>query len=123
MVAGSALAASRRVSPARRTSDIVRTRFGPRMVAYGPVAIAEMVGLDIVEAILQQLQEASGDRFATLAGLAEGGREEAGHQDARWYFSYDETAVAALQAERDARYQRIIDAARRPEQRSPRPRG
>jgi 3-hydroxybutyryl-CoA dehydrogenase len=95
---------------------VVRTTFGPRLAAYGPFAIADMAGLDIFEAILQQLQEAFGDRFATPAGLAEKVADrQLGTKTLGGYFSYDEAAVAALQAERDATYQRIIDAARRPE--------
>ncbi len=95
---------------------VVRTTFGPRLAAYGPFAIADMAGLDIFEAILQQLQEAFGDRFATPAGLAEKVVErQLGTKTLGGYFSYDEAAVAALQAERDETYQRIIDAARRPE--------
>ena len=95
---------------------VVRTTFGPRLAAYGPFAIADMAGLDIFAAILQQLQEAFGDRFATPAGLAEKVAEgQLGTKTLGGYFSYDEAAAAALQAERDAAYQRIIDAARRPE--------
>ena len=75
-----------------------------------------MAGLDVFEAILQQLQEAFGGRFATPAGLAERVAEkQLGTKTLGGYFAYDEAAVAALQAERDATYQRIIDAARRPE--------
>jgi len=95
---------------------IVRTTFGPRLAAYGPFAIADMAGLDIFEAILKQLQEAFGDRFAAPVGLAQKVAEQKlGTKTLGGYFSYDEAEVAALQAERDATYQRIIDAARRPE--------
>jgi len=93
--------------------QVVRTTFGPRLAAYGPFTIADMAGLDIFQAILEQLQEAFGDRFATPAGLAEKVAErKLGTKTLGGYFSYDEAAVAALQAERDATYQRIIDAAR-----------
>lgn len=93
---------------------IVRTTFGPRLAAYGPFAIADMAGLDIFEAILEQLQDAFGDRFATPAALADKVAEKRlGTKTLGGYFSYDEATVAALQAERDATYQRIIDAARR----------
>ena len=92
---------------------VVRTTFGPRLAAYGPFAIADMAGLDVFEAILRQLQQAFGDRFATPAGLAEKVAEKKlGTKTLGGYFSYDEAAVAALQADRDATYQRIIDAAR-----------
>jgi len=94
---------------------VVRTTFGPRLAAYGPFAIADMAGLDVFQAILQQLESAFGDRFATPAGLAEKVAErKLGTKTYGGYFSYDQAAVAALQAERDATYQRIIDAARRP---------
>jgi 3-hydroxybutyryl-CoA dehydrogenase len=94
---------------------VVRTTFGPRLAAYGPFAIADMAGLDIFEAILHQLQDAFGDRFATPAGLAEKvADKQLGTKTHQGYYTYDEAAVAALQAERDATYQRIIDAARRP---------
>ena len=95
---------------------VVRTTFGPRLAAFGPFAIADMAGLDIFEAILHQLQEAFGDRFATPSGLADKVAEgKLGTKTLDGYFSYDEAAVAALQTERDATYQRIIDAAQRPE--------
>jgi 3-hydroxybutyryl-CoA dehydrogenase len=94
---------------------VVRTTFGPRLAAYGPFAIADMAGLDVFQAILQQLQEAFGDRFATPPGLTEKVAEEKlGTKTFGGYFSYDEEEVAALHAERDTAYQRIIDAARRP---------
>lgn len=94
---------------------VVRTTFGPRLAAYGPFEIADMAGLDIFEAILRQLQEAFGDRFAPPAGLADKVAERTlGTKTRHGYYSYDDAAVAALQAERDATYQRIIDAARRP---------
>jgi 3-hydroxybutyryl-CoA dehydrogenase len=93
---------------------VVRTTFGPRLAAYGPFAIADMAGLDIFEAILQQLQDAFGDRFAPPPGLAEKVADKnLGTKTLCGYFTYDEATVAALQAERDATYQRIIDAARR----------
>jgi 3-hydroxybutyryl-CoA dehydrogenase len=93
---------------------VVRTTFGPRLAAYGPFAIADMAGLDVFEAILQQLQDAFGDRFATPPGLAEKVAEKnLGTKTLGGYFSYDEATVAALQAERDDTYRRIIDAARR----------
>ena len=93
---------------------VVRTTFGPRLAAYGPFAIADMAGLDVFEAILQQLKDAFGDRFATPPGLAEKVADNnLGTKTLGGYFTYDEATVAALQAERDATYQRIIDAARR----------
>jgi 3-hydroxybutyryl-CoA dehydrogenase len=96
---------------------VVRTTFGPRLAAYGPFAIADMAGLDIFESILQQLQEAFGDRFATPPGLAERVAENRlGTKTLGGYFSYDEADVAARQTERDAAYQRIIDAARHTDQ-------
>jgi 3-hydroxybutyryl-CoA dehydrogenase len=95
---------------------VVRTTFGPRLAAYGPFAIADMAGLDIFEAILQQLREAFGDRFAAPVGLTQKVAEKKlGTKTLGGYFTYDEAEVAALQAERDATYQRIIDAARRPD--------
>lgn len=93
---------------------VVRTTFGARLAAYGPFAVADMAGLDIFQAILQQLQAAFGDRFETPTSLAEKvAGQKLGTKTLEGYFSYDEAEVAALQAERDARYQRIIDAARR----------
>lgn len=83
MVAGLVLAASRRVSPAQRTStDIVRTMFGPRLVAYGPVGIADMR----VSTSSRRSCSSHRRRSVTasrLPRLGRGGREEAGHQDAR----------------------------------------
>jgi 3-hydroxybutyryl-CoA dehydrogenase len=93
--------------------QVVRTTFGPRLAAYGPFAIADMAGLDIFEAILHSLRAAFGDRFTTPAGLADRvAAQQLGTKTRGGYFSYDEAAVAELQAERDSKYERIIAAAR-----------
>jgi len=50
---------------------IARTTFGFRLPAYGPLAVADMAGLDVYESILHELERGFGARFAVPERVAE----------------------------------------------------
>src|SRR5690606_22453524 len=63
--------------PAHDVDEVVRTSFAPRLAALGPLANADLGGLDTYLAIFETLREAHGERFSPpeiLSDLVAAGR-------------------------------------------------
>jgi 3-hydroxybutyryl-CoA dehydrogenase len=91
--------------------EIVRWSFAARLAALGPLANADLGGLDTYLAIFDVLRRAHGDRFAApvvLADLVSGGR--LGTKSGAGIF--DHTPESALAELRDDRLDRVLGAMR-----------
>ena len=96
----------------RAVDEIVRTSFAPRLAALGPLANADLGGLDTYEAVLRTLARAHGDRFAPPELLAELVRSgQLGVKSGSGLFSYRGDDAGEAAALRDWRLARVIDAA------------
>lgn len=91
--------------------DIVRTSFAPRLAALGPLANADLGGLDTYLAIFETLRGAYGERFAPPALLVEhvahgrlGAKTGSGISD------YMPSEAQALRDLRDVRLSRVLNA-------------
>ena len=97
--------------PARDVDEIVRTSFAPRLAALGPLANADLGGLDTYLAIFEVLCAAHGERFAPPDVLAE--LVSVGHlglKSGSGVTEYSAEELQALAQIRDARLSRIIAA-------------
>ena len=98
--------------PPSDVDEVVRTSFAPRLAALGPLANADLGGLDTYLAIFEVLRTAHGERFsppALLSQLVGDGR--LGVKNGAGVFEYTPSSAAALAELRDARLSRIISAA------------
>lgn len=89
----------------RQIDEVVRSCFGFRLPFFGPFQIADMAGLDIYEAVLEQHERGFGERFqvpAAVRRLVREGRRgaTAGHG----FYDYGPGASDRLLIERDRRY-------------------
>lgn len=92
--------------------EVVRTSFAPRLAALGPLANADLGGLDTYQAVLESLAETHGERFAPpalLDDLVRSGRR--GVKSGSGLFSYREGEGQRAGEERDRRLARVIRAA------------
>ncbi len=99
--------------PAVDVDEIVRTSFAPRLAALGPLANADLGGLDTYLAIFETLQRAHGERFApprVLRELVEAGRF--GTKSTGGVYDYTLADARALTSLRDRRLSRVIAAVR-----------
>ena len=93
--------------------EVVRTSFAPRLAALGPLANADLGGLDTYLSIFETLQGVFGERFAppqSLVDAVAAGR--LGTKTLAGFDDYDEDSAAALAAERDRRLSAVIAAVR-----------
>lgn len=95
--------------------EVVRTSFAPRLAALGPLANADLGGLDTYLSIFETLQGAFGDRFAPpeslVAAVADG---RLGTKTLAGFAHYDEESARSLAAERDRRLTAVISALKSP---------
>lgn len=97
--------------PPSDVDEIVRTSFAPRLAALGPLANADLGGLDTYLSIFEVLSAAHGERFAApeiLGDLVAEGRF--GTKTGAGISSYTTAQVDALVALRDTRLSRVIRA-------------
>nr|WP_281356946.1 3-hydroxyacyl-CoA dehydrogenase family protein [Fodinicola acaciae] len=90
---------------------VVRKTFGFRLGAFGPLAIADMAGLDVYAAILDSLRSAYGERFALpekLRDLIAEGR--LGTKSGAGLRRYPEEELRAMLSRRDETYRRLLAA-------------
>jgi 3-hydroxybutyryl-CoA dehydrogenase len=83
--------------------EVVRSCFGFRLPFFGPFQIADMAGLDVYRAVLEQHRDGLGERFyvpETLERLVDSG--DTGTASGAGYYAYADPE--ALQSERDRRY-------------------
>lgn len=91
-------------SPAE-LDEVVRSCFGFRLPYFGPFQIADMAGLDVYEAVLEQHEQAFGSRFEVPEAVRRLVREGRRGTAARaGFYDYDADAADALLVERDRRY-------------------
>lgn len=91
--------------------EVVRTSFAPRLAALGPLANADLGGLDTYLSIFETLQGVFGERFAppqSLVDAVAAGR--LGTKTLAGFDEYDALSAAALAAERDRRLGAVIAA-------------
>jgi len=85
--------------------EVVRSCFGFRLPFFGPFQIADMAGLDVYRAVLEQHRRDLGERFFVpdrLAELADRGR--IGTSAGAGLYSYGDGEPERLLTERDERY-------------------
>jgi 3-hydroxybutyryl-CoA dehydrogenase len=87
----------------REIDEVVRSCFGFRLPFFGPFQIADMAGLDVYRAVLEQHRDGLGERFYVpeqLERLVDGG--DTGTASGNGYYAYSDPE--SLQSERDRRY-------------------
>ena len=86
--------------------EVVRSCFGFRLPYFGPFQIADMAGIDVYEAVLEQHEQAFGPRFQVpdmVRRMVRDGRR--GTAARAGFYDYDDAAAADdLLVERDVRY-------------------
>lgn len=85
--------------------EVTRSSFGFRLPFFGPFQIADMAGLDVYSAVLEQHRDNLGERFfvpETMRELVE--RGSTGTSAGAGFYSYDEGEPERLLSERDERY-------------------
>ncbi len=90
--------------------EVARSTFGFRLPFFGPFQIADMAGLDVYSAVLQQHRDAFGERFfvpETMRDLV--ARDSTGTSAGAGFYSYDEGEPERVQNERDQRYAALAE--------------
>jgi 3-hydroxybutyryl-CoA dehydrogenase len=100
-------------SPAE-IDTVVKSTFGFRLPAFGPFEIADMAGLDVFAAVLDNLRNAYGDRFSTPSSLLKLVEEGAtGVAAGKGFYSYAPAEREAFVHNRDAAYRAVLAAVAR----------
>jgi 3-hydroxybutyryl-CoA dehydrogenase len=89
----------------RDIDEVVRSCFGFRLPFFGPFQIADMAGLDVYEAVVEQHEQGFGERFRvpdTLRRLVREGR--CGTAAGGGFYDYEPGASERLLVERDTLY-------------------
>jgi 3-hydroxybutyryl-CoA dehydrogenase len=90
--------------------QVVRSTFGFRLPFFGPFQIADMAGLDVYSAVLEQHRDAYGERFfvpETLRALVKQG--STGTSAGAGFYTYSEGEPERLLNERDERYAALAE--------------
>jgi 3-hydroxybutyryl-CoA dehydrogenase len=89
----------------REIDEVVRSCFGFRLPFFGPFQIADMAGLDVYQAVLEQHRQAFGDRFLVPDMLREQVRQgRRGTSAGGGFYDYPGGASSDILVERDSRY-------------------
>jgi 3-hydroxybutyryl-CoA dehydrogenase len=94
--------------------EVVRSSFGFRLPFFGPFQIADMAGLDVYEAVVEQHEQCFGERFRvpdSLRSLTREGR--LGTSSGAGYYGYDPGASDRVLVERDRRYAALSELLQR----------
>jgi 3-hydroxybutyryl-CoA dehydrogenase len=89
----------------RDIDEVVRSCFGFRLPYFGPFQIADMAGLDVYEAVVEQHERGLGERFEVpemLRTLVRQGR--CGTASGAGFYEYGPKTPETLLVERDRRY-------------------
>ncbi|MFN2538657.1 MAG: 3-hydroxyacyl-CoA dehydrogenase family protein [Mycobacteriales bacterium] len=100
------------VASAEAIDDIVRHSLGFRLVDLGPLAIADLAGMDVYDAIYGYLTQTLGDRFTTPATVKE--LVQQGHlgvKAGRGVYGYSPDEADAMVRRRDRGFARRARAA------------
>jgi 3-hydroxybutyryl-CoA dehydrogenase len=89
----------------RDIDEVVRSCFGFRLPFFGPFQIADMAGLDIYEAVIEQHEQGLGERFQVPEALRRLVREgRCGTVAGGGFYDYEPGASERLLVERDRLY-------------------
>lgn len=89
----------------REIDEVVRSCFGFRLPFFGPFQIADMAGLNVYEAVLEQHRRAFGERFLVPEMLRERVRDgRFGTSSGSGFYDYPGDSPGELLVERDRRY-------------------
>jgi 3-hydroxybutyryl-CoA dehydrogenase len=94
--------------------EVVRSCFGFRLPFFGPFQIADMAGLDVYAAVLEQHRQGLGERFSVpdeLRALVEQGRT--GTSAGAGFYPYAEGEPERVMRERDERYAALAELLQR----------
>jgi 3-hydroxybutyryl-CoA dehydrogenase len=89
----------------RDIDEVVRSCFGFRLPYFGPFQIADMAGLDVYEAVIEQHHQGFGDRFEvpeSLRRLVSEGHY--GTANGGGFYEYAPNSSDGILVERDRRY-------------------
>ena len=85
--------------------EVARSTFGFRLPFFGPFQIADMAGLDVYSAVLEQHREGLGDRFFVPEAMRERVRSgETGTSSGAGLYAYGDGEPERILSERDERY-------------------
>jgi 3-hydroxybutyryl-CoA dehydrogenase len=85
--------------------EVARSTFGFRLPFFGPFQIADMAGLDVYSAVLQQHRDGLGDRFFVPESIRERvGNGETGTSSGAGLYAYAAGEPERILQERDERY-------------------
>ena len=85
--------------------EVARSTFGFRLPFFGPFQIADMAGLDVYSAVMEQHRDGLGERFFVADMLREPAeRGETGTSSGAGLYAYAEGEPERLLKERDERY-------------------
>jgi 3-hydroxybutyryl-CoA dehydrogenase len=89
----------------RDIDEVVRSCFGFRLPYFGPFQIADMAGLDVYEAVVEQHQQGLGERFEVPEMLRTLVRQgHCGTASGAGFYEYGPETPEMLLLERDRRY-------------------
>jgi 3-hydroxybutyryl-CoA dehydrogenase len=89
----------------RDIDEVVRSCFGFRLPFFGPFQIADMAGLDVYEAVVEQHEQGLGERFRVPDSLRQLVREgRCGTAAGGGFYDYEPGAGDRLLVERDRLY-------------------
>ncbi|HEX3974829.1 MAG TPA: 3-hydroxyacyl-CoA dehydrogenase family protein [Solirubrobacteraceae bacterium] len=93
------------IATPQEIDEVVRSTFGFRLPFFGPFQIADMAGLDVYSAVIQQHRDGLGERFFVPELLRERvERGETGTSAGAGFYAYEEGEPDRLLRERDDRY-------------------
>ena len=85
--------------------EVARSTFGFRLPFFGPFQIADMAGLDVYSAVLQQHRDGLGERFFVPEAMRRRvERGETGTSSGAGLYAYEEGEPERILSERDERY-------------------
>jgi 3-hydroxybutyryl-CoA dehydrogenase len=93
-----------------QVDEVVRSCFGFRLPFFGPFQIADMAGLDVYAAVLEQHRQGLGERFFVPDTLRERAAEgSTGTSAGAGFYQYGEGEPERILAERDERYAALAE--------------
>ena len=94
--------------------EVVRSTFGFRLPFFGPFQIADMAGLDVYSAVMEQHRDGLGERFFIPEMLRERvSRGENGTNAGAGFYAYGDGDPERLLSERDERYAALAELLQR----------
>jgi 3-hydroxybutyryl-CoA dehydrogenase len=93
------------IATPQEIDEVARSTFGFRLPFFGPFQIADMAGLDVYSAVLQQHRDGLGDRFFVPEAMRERvERGQTGTSSGAGLYAYEAEEPERILRERDERY-------------------